>query len=118
MPGSSLHVGTMVTGALISEGAFLDGNSHSSGAFTSNGAVVWQISSGKNESFRTNKTELFYCIVSRIAVGINRRLRLLIKQMYDLKKDAVVLGGFVSNMTLSAPRKFPTMSTPVCRPRV
>ncbi len=92
--GSSLHVGTMVAGALISEGAFLDGGAHSSGAYTRNGAVVWQISSEKIEIFRANKPDLFYRIVSRIAVGVNRRLRLLTRQMYDMRKDAVVLSGF------------------------
>ena len=70
--GSSRHVGTMIAGALISEGAFLDGDSHSNSGYTRNGATIWLITSEKIEEYRQKKPELFYRIVSRVAVGVNR----------------------------------------------
>jgi len=92
--GSSRHIATMVPGALISEGAFLDRDSHSNGAFTRGGATVWQISHKKILEIRENKADMFYRIVSRVAVGINRRLRMLSRQVYNNKQDSVVLSGF------------------------
>ncbi|WP_084456352.1 aspartate ammonia-lyase [Desulfogranum mediterraneum] len=92
--GSSRHVATMIAGALISEGAFLDGDSHSNGAFSRNGAVIWQISKEKIEQFREEKPEQFYRIVSRVAVGVNRRLRVLSSQLYRQKQGVQVVSGF------------------------
>ena len=45
--GVSRHMATMIEGALISEGTFLEGDAHSNGSFTRNGATVWQISKQK-----------------------------------------------------------------------
>ena len=93
--GASRHVGTMIAGALISEGAFLEGDSHSNGGYTRNGAVIWQISAEKIELYRESHPELFYRIVSRVAVGINRRLRVLSKELYRSRTDsAVTVSGF------------------------
>jgi aspartate ammonia-lyase len=93
--GTSRHVATMLAGALISEGTFLVGDSHSNGAYTRNGAVVWQISRKKIEALKENKAELYYRILSRIAVGINRRLRVLSSQLHRNKQDdSRVVGGF------------------------
>ncbi|WP_319550404.1 aspartate ammonia-lyase [Desulfogranum marinum] len=92
--GSSRHVATMIAGALLSEGAFLEGDSHSNGAFTRNGAEVWQISREKIEALREQKPDMFYRIISRVAVGINRRLRVLSSQLYHNKQDVQVMSGF------------------------
>ncbi len=92
--GSSRHIATMIAGALISEGAFLEGDSHSNGAFTRSGATVWQIGRDRIEAFREKSPELFYRIVSRVAVGINRRLRMLSRQLYDNRQENIVLSGF------------------------
>ena len=92
--GSSRHVATMIAGALISEGAFLEGDSHSNGSFTRNGVEIWQISREKIEALREQKPEMFYRIISRVAVGINRRLRVLSSQLYHNKKDVQVVSGF------------------------
>lgn len=92
--GTTRHIATMIAGALISEGTFLEGNSHSNGAFSRNGATIWQISREKIEAFRENEPDLFYRIVARVAVGINRRLRLLSTQIYENKKDVQVMSGF------------------------
>ena len=92
--GSSRHVATMIAGALISEGAFLEGDSHSNGSFTRNGAEIWQISRKKIEALREQKPEMFYRIISRVAVGINRRLRVLSSQLYHNKQDVQVMSGF------------------------
>jgi aspartate ammonia-lyase len=92
--GTSRHIATIIAGALLSEGTFLEGDSHSNGAFTRNGATIWQISKEKIESFRLNKPDLFYRIVAQIAVGLNRRLRILSTQIYENKKDVQVMSGF------------------------
>nr|WP_269746302.1 aspartate ammonia-lyase [Desulfogranum japonicum] len=93
--GSSRHIGTMSAGALISEGAFLDGDSHSNGAYTKNGTTIWQISKEKINAYRENQPDIFYRIVSRIAVGINRRLRVLSKELHRTHEQAKVdVSGF------------------------
>ncbi len=92
--GSSRHIATMIAGALISEGTFLEGDAHSNGAYTRNGATVWQMSKEKIEALRENNPDIFYRIISRVAVGINRRLRVLSDQIYHNKNDVQVMSGF------------------------
>jgi len=92
--GSSRHIATMIPGALISEGTFLEGDAHSNGAYTREGATVWQMSKEKIETIKEDSPDIFYRIVSRIAVGINRRLRVLSDQIYQNKKDVQVMSGF------------------------
>lgn len=93
--GSSRHVATMLAGALISEGTFLEGDAHSNGAYTRNGAIIWQISREKIEDFKESNPELFYRILSRIAVGINRRLQVLSSQLHrNRQDDSRVVSGF------------------------
>ncbi|NOR26403.1 MAG: aspartate ammonia-lyase [Desulforhopalus sp.] len=93
--GSSRHVGTMVAGALISEGAFLESDSHTNGGYTRNGATIWQMSVEKIAAYKESKPELFYRIMARVAVGINRRLRVLSKELHRAQKDAqVTVSGF------------------------
>lgn len=93
--GSSRHVGSMISGALISEGAFLENDSHSNGAYTRHGATVWQISIERIAAYKESKPELFYRILSRVAVGINRRLRVLSKELHRSREDAqVTVSGF------------------------
>jgi hypothetical protein len=45
---------------LIAESAFLEEEAHSTGAFTRNGATVWQISQAALAAFREQKPEIFY----------------------------------------------------------
>jgi len=92
--GTSRHIGTLLAGTLISEGTFLEGDAHNNGAFTRNGATVWRISKERIEALRRDKPELFYRIVDRIAVNLNRRLRVLSTQIYENKNDAQVMSGF------------------------
>jgi aspartate ammonia-lyase len=92
--GTSRHIATLITGSLLSEGTFLEGDAHSNGAFTRNGATVWQISRERIESFREKKPDLFYRIVARIAVNLNRRLRVLSTQIYENMQDVQVMSGF------------------------
>ena len=75
--GTSRKVGTIVSGSMVSEGALLEKDSHSNGAFTRTGTRIWQITEEKIESFKENNPELFYRIVAQVAVGINRRMRML-----------------------------------------
>lgn len=92
--GSSRHIATMIEGALISEGAFIDGDAHSNGAFTRNGAIIWQISVEKIAALREKNPDLYLRIVSRIAVGINRRLRVLSAQLYRNRQESHVVSGY------------------------
>lgn len=91
--GASRHVGTIISGALLSEGTFLEGDSHSNGAYTRNGATVWQIPKENIEALKENNPDLFYRLVSRIAVRISRRLRLLSSQLHESKSDSSVVSG-------------------------
>jgi aspartate ammonia-lyase len=92
--GSSRHLATLIGGALLSEGAFIEGDSHSSGAFTRTGTTVWQVSTEIIARYRAEKPDLFYRIISQVAVGINRRLRMLSNQLYEQKNDVQVVSGF------------------------
>ena len=93
--GFSRKLGSMVAGSMISEGTFLGDDSHANGAFTRNGVKIWQISREKIDAFRESKPDLFYRIVAQIAVGINRRMRMLSNKLFESKKnDNVVTSGF------------------------
>ena len=93
--GSSRRVGTMIAGALISEGAFIDGDSHSNSGMTRNGATIWQISVEAIEKYKEEKPEIYYRVLSRIAVGINRRLKVLSKELHRTRENAqVTVSGF------------------------
>lgn len=92
--GTSRHVATMIPGALINEGAFLEGDAHSNGGFTRKGAVIWQISREKIAAFKKNNPDLFYRILTRIAVGVNRRFKMLSRQLHQNKLDTNVVSGF------------------------
>ncbi|WP_306547100.1 aspartate ammonia-lyase [Desulfobulbus sp.] len=92
--GSSRHLATLVEGSLISEGLLLDDDAHANGAYTRNGAVVWQISRETLTSYRANHPEIYYRIVARVAVNINRRMRLLSEQLHHNQEESGQIGGF------------------------
>ena len=72
----------------------LDDDAHANGAYTRNGATVWQISKEKLASYRSSNPEIYYRIVSRVAVNINRRMRLLSEQLYRNKQEGGQVSGF------------------------
>jgi aspartate ammonia-lyase len=74
--GSTRHLAVLTPGALIAESAFLEEEAHGTGAFTRNGATVWQISQTALASYREERPDVFYRIVARVAAGISDRLRL------------------------------------------
>jgi aspartate ammonia-lyase len=92
--GSTRHYAVLGAGQLISEDAFLGDVPHSSGAFTRLGATVWQITTDQIDAFRTEKPELFYRIVARVASGISERLR-VVSQSLALVESPVHLKGAV-----------------------
>jgi aspartate ammonia-lyase len=92
--GSSRHVGSLIAGTLISEGAFLGADPHSTGAFTRHGVTIWKIAKEKIDAYCEAKPDLFYRIVARVAVGISRRMRNLSDQIYQGDKEAGVDTGF------------------------
>ena len=92
--GSTRHYAVLGAGQLISEDAFLGDVPHSSGAFTRLGATIWQITIDRIDAFRTEKPELFYRIVARVASGISERLR-VVSQSLALVESPVHLKGAV-----------------------
>ncbi len=92
--GSSRHVGSLIAGTLLSEGAFLGDDPHSTGAYTRRGATVWQISKEKITAYCEAHPDIFYRIVARVAVGISRRMGNLSDQIYSGDKEASVDAGF------------------------
>ena len=92
--GSSRHIATMLEGSLISEGLLLDDDAHANGAYSRNGARVWQISKEKLATYRQQHPDIFYRIVARVAVGVNRRMRLLSDQLFANKQESGQVSGF------------------------
>jgi aspartate ammonia-lyase len=90
--GSTKHLVALAPGALISEGAFLEDQAHANGAFTRQGATVWQMSCEQIEAFRGEKPELFYRIMARVAAGISERLRVLSQDQAGAESAAHLLG--------------------------
>ena len=71
----SFNVATLTTGAMISEGVMLDDSPHATSAVTRKGATLWQISCAALEKERTEKPDVFYRIVGRVAARLSERLR-------------------------------------------
>ena len=93
--GTSRKVGSITKGYMLSESAFLGDASHVNGAFTRNGVKVWQVSRERIDRLRETDPDVFHRIVSRIAVGINRRMRVLSDQLFEIKKtDHLAANGF------------------------
>lgn len=90
--GTSQRLVTLTSGAFISEGAFLDDLPHINGAFTRDGAVVFQVFRQKIDAFRKEYPDLFYRIVARIVEGINTRLRLFSEKMGGMASPVHLLG--------------------------
>lgn len=74
--GAAKQLAILTTGATIAESALLEEEAHATGAFTRNGASVWQISLEALAGYRNEKPEQFYRIVARVAAGISDRLRM------------------------------------------
>ena len=92
--GASRHVGSLIPGTLLSEGAFLGNDPHSTGAFTRHGTTIWKISKEKIDAYCAAKPDLFYRIVARVAVGINRRMGQLSDQLFSGESEVQVDTGF------------------------
>jgi aspartate ammonia-lyase len=74
--GSRKHLATLTDGALISEGILLDECAHSASAFArGEGTRVLQVSREVLHEVKTNKPEIYYRLVARIARRISDRLR-------------------------------------------
>jgi aspartate ammonia-lyase len=78
---------------MISEDAFLGNVPHSSGAFTRLGATVWLITTDRIDAFRTEKPELFYRIVARVASGISERLRVVSQSSASVESPVHLKGA-------------------------
>ncbi|MEZ7196073.1 aspartate ammonia-lyase [Pseudodesulfovibrio karagichevae] len=92
--GACRKVGTIVSGSMVSEGAFLESNSHSNGAFTRTGVKIWQIGEEKIQALKESNPELFYRTVAQIAVGINRRMRMLADSVHDkMNSENLLISG-------------------------
>jgi len=90
--GSTKHYAVLGAGEMISEDAFLGDLPHTSGAMTRLGATVWQITTKQIEAFRTDKPDLFFRIVARVAAGISERLRAVSQSMAHVESPALLKG--------------------------
>jgi aspartate ammonia-lyase len=91
--GSTRHVAALGDGALISESALLDELPHSTGAFTRQGATVWQISRENIDSFRQENPDVFYRIVARTAQRISDRLRTVSARLAGVEEPGHLIEG-------------------------
>lgn len=92
--GSSRHIATMLEGSLISEGLLLEDDAHVNGAYTRNGATLWQISKEKLAAYRDRHPDIYHRIMARVAVSVNRRMRLLSDQLFANTQDPGQVSGF------------------------
>jgi aspartate ammonia-lyase len=104
--GSTRHLAVLTPGALIAEGAFLEEEAHGTGAFTRNGATVWQISQAALASFREEKPDQFYRIVARVAAGISDRLRMAAERVTGAE-PAQLIGDFRTEHDSLGERELP-----------
>ena len=91
--GSTKHYATLGAGQLISEDAFLGEVPHTSGAFTRLGATLWQITADQIKAFRTEKPEVFFRIVARVAARISERLRVVSQSIAQVKSPVHLKGA-------------------------
>jgi len=91
--GSTKHYAVLGAGQMISEDAFLGDVPHTSGALTRLGTTVWQIKNDRIEAFRTEKPELFYRIVARVAAGISERLRVVSQSIARVESPVHLKGA-------------------------
>jgi aspartate ammonia-lyase len=80
----------LVPSAVFSEGVMLDDSPHASSAVTRKGAKVWQISRADLEKARTEKPDVFYRIVGRIAARLSERLRMAGERIAGEKSTSIV----------------------------
>jgi aspartate ammonia-lyase len=104
--GSTRHLAVLTPGALIAEGAFLEEEAHATGAFTRNGATVWQISQAALADFREEKPDQFYRIVARVAAGISDRLRMAAERVTGAG-PAQLIGDFRTEHDSLGERELP-----------
>src|SRR5215510_7673774 len=79
--GSPTRLARLGPGAMIAEGALLDNTPHTTGAFTREGVVVWQVPHAVWEEARQTSPAVFYRVVARVAEGISMRLRYASEQL-------------------------------------
>jgi len=87
--GSQTHLATLTEGALISEGILLDEGAHSTSAFargSSTTAIL--IPRAVLNDLKTNKPDIYYRIVARVAQRISDRLRMASDMLADQKAAA------------------------------
>ncbi len=88
----TVTLATIVPGAVFSEGVMLDDSPHASSAVTRQGTRVWQISRAALEQVRTEKPEIFYRIVGRVAARLSERLRFAAERI-ALEKSATIVSA-------------------------
>ncbi len=73
--GKQVQLASLGRGAMIGEGVLLDDSAHSTGAYASKGALVYQIPKRELEAARKRRPEVFYRLVAQVARRIRERLR-------------------------------------------
>jgi aspartate ammonia-lyase len=74
--GRQTHLATLTDGALVSEGILLDERAHSASAFArGSGTRVLQVPRAVLDEVKSNKPDVYYRVVARVAQRIADRLR-------------------------------------------
>ncbi|MDY0389969.1 aspartate ammonia-lyase [Desulfobulbus oligotrophicus] len=108
--GRTQHIMTLSKGALLSEGLLLEDDVHINGAYTRHGATVQQIPREKLAACQKTHPDRYYRIVSRVAVGINRRMRLLSDQLYTSRQETHQINGFRTEYDSLGQREIPNQA--------
>ena len=87
--GRQAHLATLTDGALVAEGILLDDSAHSTSAFARGGtALVLQVPRAVLARVKSDKPDLYYRLVARIAERISDRLRAASQLLADRAADA------------------------------
>ncbi len=106
--GRTTHLATLTDGAIVSEGILLDDCAHSSSAYARGGSVqVLQISRSVLDEVKSNKPEIYYRIVARVAQRINDRLRAASAQLADRAAGATEITSYRTEHDSLGERELP-----------
>src|SRR4029434_11038112 len=105
--GSPTRLARLGPGAMIAEGALLDDTPHTTGAFTREGVVVWQVPRAVWEAARQTSPAGFNRVSARVAEGISRRLRYASDQLARTPGAEQLIGSVRREHDLLGEREVP-----------
>jgi aspartate ammonia-lyase len=106
--GRQTRLATLTDGALISEGILLDDCAHSASAFArGSGASVVQIPQAVLNEVKSNKPELYYRLVARVARRVGDRLRAASEMLASQREAAPQLTSYRTEHDSLGEREIP-----------